>query len=248
LNFASRAAPNLYPWSGYTRPTRGAPAHVLARLTTASNQPVTFDDLLVVHTEKLHLLIVDASLRDYHHIHPAPTSAPGELAFDFTPAHGGRYRVFADFTPRATGRALYAGADLEVEDGGLALEAPTQAAADEVLEAEQTGLRFRLVPGQKPVRINQSNTLELAISRTDGGPVALQEVMGAPAHLVAFDRARTGFAHLHPTAVAGKAASTPAPRLEFSLNLGDPGMYRIWAQVKIDGRELFAPFDLRVQP
>ena len=34
--------------------------------------------------------------------------------------------------------------------------------------------------------------------------------------------------------------------LQFSFSLESPGPYRIWAQVKIDGREIFVPYDLNV--
>jgi len=63
-------------------------------------------------------LIADPTLTDYQHVHPEPTHAPGEWTFQFTPRFGGTYRIFADFTPVATNRSLYANADLVV--GGAA--------------------------------------------------------------------------------------------------------------------------------
>jgi hypothetical protein len=57
-------------------------------------------------------------LTEYQHVHPEPTRRPGECRFLFTPRLGGRYRFFADFTPVATARSLYANADLVVEGPG----------------------------------------------------------------------------------------------------------------------------------
>jgi hypothetical protein len=254
----------------------GEAAHFTAKLTSSSGKPVTTDDLLVVHTEKLHLLIVDASLDDYQHIHPRPTGVPGEFSFDFAPRRSGAYRVFADFTPRATGRALYAGAALRVEPAADGREsAGASTAAPELAHVESTqatldGFRFTLGLSKHPLRINDGAELTFSVARLDGGgPVVLEEIMGAYAHLVAFDEKCTGFAHLHPTAPAGTPASAfaatqgsasasalaqtappsppDAPQL-FALKLTDPGFYRVWAQVKIAGRERFVPFGLRVEP
>jgi len=41
-------------------------------------------------------------------VHPEPGRRPGEWTFRFHPRFGGLYRIFADFTPVATNRGLYA--------------------------------------------------------------------------------------------------------------------------------------------
>lgn len=224
----------------------GAAARLTVALTSASGKPVTEADLLVVHTQKLHLLVIDPALEDYQHLHPVATTVAGEYAVEFTPRRAGEYRVFADFTPRPTGRALYAGARLEVaatgDAGATAVSRPT----DETREVVVDGFRFALALDREPPRINELAELRLSVLRPDGAPAALDEIMGARAHVVAFDLGRTGFAHLHPMPAAG-GESAGAP-LRFQLSLADPGTYRLWAQVKIDGRERFAPFTLSVRP
>lgn len=321
----------------------GETGRLTVRLTASSGKPVTDADLLVVHTRKLHLLLVDPSLDDYQHLHPEITSVPGEYSVDFTPRRPGEYRAFADFTPRATGRALYAGARLSVapsRSGGAhdADESPQMAAAssgitdeadpaaqplairsggahdaefdsrlasirsgggndaginspptiaspvasasspsetigktprpaqlppdvgsdkpvtsasgqaaaiDETRTSVVDGYQFVLSLDRDPPRINEISELRLEVLGADGSPAQLEEIMGAHAHVVAFDRARTGFAHLHPIADPSIGADH---RLRFQLHLTDPGTYRLWAQVKITGRELFAPFTVTVRP
>ena len=95
-------------------PTAGREVQVTVRMTTANNKLIAPEDLVVMHTRKLHLLIADPSLTDYQHLHPEPTRVPGEWSFTFTPKLGGIYRIFADFTPAATNRSLYANVDLVV--------------------------------------------------------------------------------------------------------------------------------------
>ena len=66
------------------------------------DQPVTLNDLKEAHTQKVHLLIVDDSLTDYHHIHPEATKEPGVYQFEWTPKAKGSYKRWADLVPVAT--------------------------------------------------------------------------------------------------------------------------------------------------
>ena len=70
--------------------------------------------------------------------------------------------------------------------------------------------------------------------------------MGTLAHLVAFDPTRSGVAHLHPT-LTGQERNPTQPQLAFLINFVQPGQYRVWAQVKIDNRERYVPFDVDVR-
>ncbi len=217
-------------------------ARMTVKLATATGKPIAPEDLLVAHTRKLHLLIVDSELQDYQHAHPEPGAKPGEWTFDFTPRASGLYRIFADFTPAATGRGLYASADLQVGAGGLET-APSTSAAGESWTAEVEGCRLRLASGSGVVTAGKPTDLVFSLSRADGGEVRLQPVMGAYAHLVAFDRNRSGFAHLHPNETdLAKPPDAREPRLTFKVTIPRAGRYVVWAQVNVEGRELFAPF------
>jgi hypothetical protein len=292
----------------------GQNARVVVTLATASGKPIAPPDLLVVHTRKLHLLLVDPTLEDYQHVHPEPGARAGEWVFAFTPQRAGVYRVFADFTPAATARSLYASADLEIgaapveaalrrdsdastsdfetsmhdsENGGRRSVAAVGDAGGQVFNgrggdgappitaenktavlpvAENRGVKpllqpqptatftqrrgdfvFTLTPAELPLRAGRPAELAFTITRADGGAVPLAPVMDAYAHLVAFDEARSGFAHLHPD--ESELAQSPdarAPRLTFKITIPRAGRYVIWAQVNLDGAETFAPFWLEV--
>ena len=227
-------------------------------LMTSTGKPIAPVDLLEAHTRKLHLLIVDPTLRDYQHVHPEPGAQPGEWEFTLTPRLAGTYRVFADFTPAVTGRGLYASADVEVERD---LQARSERVGDAALHPGNTGViytawaaqvdgcQFHLKPAAEPIRAGQVTDLSFTVTRADGRPAALEMVMGAYAHLVAFDSGRNGFAHLHPYPGTFTEPSAPAPaRLAFKVTIPQPGPYVIWAQVKVAGREIFAPFWFDVVP
>ncbi len=86
-----------------------------------------------------------------------------------------------------------------------------------------------------------------------GGDVPMTLVMDAYAHLVAFDAARSGFAHLHPRGekpgnYAVAAPDAREPKLFFDLTIPKPGRYVVWAQVNLAGGERFLAYALDVQP
>lgn len=218
----------------------GRAAHGVVMLKTASGKPIEPEDLLVAHTRKLHLLLVDPTLADYQHLHPEPGSQRGEWALTWTPRLSGTYRVFADFTPAATARGLYASAEAEVAKGQGSAPTSTQ-------EEARKPYIFALTPAVTPLKAGQPADLKFTIIRRDSGAVPMQPVMGAFAHLVAFDEARSGFAHLHPmeTDLLQQPNAT-RPELNFKITIPQPGRYVIWAQVNLGGQELFAPFEFQV--
>ncbi len=255
-------------------------------LKTASGKPIGPRDLLVVHTKLLHLLITDPSLTDYQHVHPVPGRRAGEWNFRFTPRFSGVYRIFADFTPAATARGLYANTDLTVQPAGregqlAAGPADRRSAAGAALRrdpvagaatlapdrggktflretggapgtassrsgigiVEQAGYRFELRARQWPIRVRAPEDLKLTVARVAGGPVPMEPVMGAFAHLVAFDQARSGFAHLHPLqSDLTQRLDALRPTLDFKLMLPQRGRYVIWAQLNLGGDQTFVPF------
>lgn len=223
----------------------GREVEASAVLKTAEGKLIEPVDLLVAHTRKLHLMIVDPTLTDYQHVHPEPGPGKGEWSFRFTPRHAGLYRIFADFTPAATARGLYASADLTI--GG---QAPVAAPPlPNLWTASVEGYTFRLTPAEQPIVARRVADLKLSVTKDDGGAVNLQPVMDAFAHLVAFNDARTGFAHLHPKETdLSQPPDAHRPTLTFRVSIPDSGRYVIWAQVNVGGRELFAPFWFDVAP
>lgn len=218
------------------------PMQVTLHLRTTTGKPVGPNDLLVTHTQRLHLMAVDPSLRDYQHVHPVPGLTPGEWDLRLTPQRAGLYRLFADFTPAATGTALYALASFTVT--GVPDHPP--AADNAVYEAD--GLSFVLTP-REAFRAGDVVNLTLAVRSTGARrPVKLDPVMGAFAHLVAFDEARTGFAHIHPLETDLNTPLDPfEPRLTFKVLIRQAGRYVIWSEVDSGGSLRFAPFWFEVK-
>ena len=225
----------------FTKLNVGERAKFSIMFRTSRGKPIYPWELGIFHTEKIHLLIIDPSLGDYHHIHPKPLVKGGQFGFELTPEKTGTYKIFAELVPLASQSLVIGEAEFEVS-GALG-----KALLRRGLSAEVGDYRFQLdFPGGSPPILKQPSSVSLRITRGDEtGPIVLEEIMGAYAHLVAFDQHRRGFAHMHPLD-AGSGFGTSETSFNFSLNTDLAGYYRVWAQVKIEGRELFVPFDLVV--
>ena len=62
----------------------GRKAKAFLTLTHLDRKPVFSTDLIEMHTRKVHLLLIDSGLTDYHHEHPVPTLNPGEFFGDIS--------------------------------------------------------------------------------------------------------------------------------------------------------------------
>jgi hypothetical protein len=68
--------------------------------------------------------------------------------------------------------------------------------------------------------------------------------MDAYAHLVGFEDSLSGFAHMHPLTVDPSIGETA--EMEFIFHPTRTGNFRIWVQVRAEGRDVFRPFDVQV--
>lgn len=245
----------------------GQRSEVKIRLTTRSGVPVVFRDLMVMHAQPIHLLIVDSTLEDYHHEHPLPAEfsqtpsdydpargdmcgpAPrgsGEYSFSFTPRTSGPYRIFADVVPVASGIQEYIPTDLQ---GSTA--AGSVADKSDRFEATAGGMTFKLAfmdqRGTRP-KARQTHAMQIRVTGNDGQPMRqLEPFMNVFAHLVGFYDDGKTVIHLHPEGgdILRKDVRG-GPFLNFRLHPPKAGFIRLYCQVQRDGKSLFAPFNVNV--
>jgi hypothetical protein len=225
----------------------GREAKVTITIHRNDGRPVTFDDLLVVHTRRIHMLIVDTSLGDYHHEHPAPTKTPGEYEFSFTPRRPGPYRLWADVVPGWSSLQEYLIADLKAEKPGEPL-----ADRESTRKVTVEGLTYDLAfyPSQKPLRVGDSVIGRITVTGADGKPfLGLEPIMGAFAHLVGFNEDYRTVVHIHP--MGGDVTSPEqrgGPTFQFKFYPPAAGYTRLYCQVNIGGQSKFAGFGVNVLP
>jgi hypothetical protein len=206
---------------------------------------VTLDQLEVAHTEKIHLLVIDQSLTDYHHLHPVAGDQPGEFRFDFAPRFGGTYHIWADLVPKATGKQEYSKTTLKV-DG-----TPATPSAAVNTTAEVDGYRFELkAENDAPLQAGKSTIVKVRVTGPDGREFSsLEPVMGAFAHMVAFPADLASVTHVHPMGAEPKTATERGgPDLSFHVEADKPGYQKFFLQTQIGGKDKFAAFGLKVEP
>jgi hypothetical protein len=210
-----------------------------------TGEPVQLSDLEEAHTRKIHLLISDNTETDYHHEHPEPV-ADGEYAFSFTPQRPDTYRVWADLMPVRTRVQQYSVADIPSNTPRRAQLAQEES---ENRHAEIDGYKFDLSFEKEPIRERETVAGKLRVVQPDGQPCKnLGVVMGAFGHFVGFCDDAATVLHLHPT---GLLASDPeakgGPELPFYFRANKVGLVRLFAQVRINGKDFFPRFVMRVQ-
>ncbi len=229
-------------------PVVGQPTQFTLMLRTTTGRAIDYENIAVTHTERLHALVVDASMDDYQHIHPEPMGPPGHFRFELTPERAGDYQVYLDFIPLTNSRRtlLAAGFSVLEADPAESQVRPPQMRGKQLL-ARAGDYTFELALSHETLQAGEPFEMELSLKDSAKPASQFELVMGAYAHLVAFDPARVGFAHLHPMNPIVEGQDPSWPDMRFQLELDRPGQYRVWAQVQVGGEELFLPFDLHLE-
>ncbi|HWM24684.1 MAG TPA: heavy metal-binding domain-containing protein [Chthoniobacterales bacterium] len=225
--------------------TAGKSVSTVIRLTGADGKPLSLEQLEVAHTEKIHLLVIDQSLTDYHHLHPVAGDQPGEYRFEFAPRFGGAYHIWADLVPKASGKQEYSKTTLKV-DGP-----PASSNTSVNTTAEVDGYRFDLkTENDAPLQAGKETVVKVKVTGPDGREFSkLEPVMGAFAHMVAFPADLASVTHVHPMGAEPKTATERGgPELSFHVQSDKAGYHKFFLQTQIDGKDKFAAFGLKVEP
>lgn len=219
----------------------GDKAEVIMQFKKQNGSLILLNDLKEVHTKKIHLLIIDSSLTDYHHVHPTVATNSGEFQFSFIPKKPGFYRVWADITPVTTDQEEYLISDLAAETKG---EPITDRKPNFVAKVDD--LTLNLSFDKNPLKVGQPALGKLKIVNDKGEVFSqLEPVMGAYAHLVGFSEDYQTIAHIHPMGTEPtKATDRGTGELTFHLVPKKPGLIRLFAQIRIKGEDKFAAFTL----
>jgi hypothetical protein len=183
-----------------------------------ANTPLGLEAFREVHTARIHMLVVDPTLSDYHHVHPKPTSVLGEYQFTFVPKKAG-YRIWTDVTPQESGKQEYVQADLGImPTGKVTIDKRENSTAN------VSGYKFVLTLDSTP-EAGKPLMASISISTGDGKPFnELEPVMGAFAHMVGFGEDYTSILHIHPMGKEPESTTERGgPLLQFHLKPENKG-------------------------
>jgi len=217
-----------------------APAGDRLMLATVTGKPVGPRDVAPTDGFPLRLFLVNRALTRFYAAEPVPADRPGEWRLGFDRRTPEALRIFADLTPAALGREIYASADLPALGTPLAAPAPAAPPA--------AGWRFQLTSAPERLSALQAALLTLSAERADGAPAVLTPTGGYRAHLVAFDQACTGMAHLRSVETTPSPPGRPRAQASFEVTFPDSGPYVLWAQLELNGRPVLERFTREVTP
>ena len=210
---------------------------------TKNNAPVSLAALEERHTQKIHLLVVDESMVDYHHLHPVAGGEAGTYSFSFMPHTAHNYMLYADVKPIAGDAQMIA---VKLKGAApCANDCLDKSATDRATVGDVTA---QVVFESKTVKSGSPVNAEVTLTGADGKPLAdLEPVMGAYGHIVGFYEGFKAVAHMHPMgAEPEKAEDRGASPVKFMLHPDHPGYLKYFVQVRRGGKDVFLPFGVEI--
>jgi hypothetical protein len=224
LGDGTRATVAGYTMDAVRLPGATATGEVSFRILDRSGTPLTA--YTPEQTKLLHLYVVRDDLAQFRHVHPE-LGSDGTWRGRVDLGVPGRWRVVAEFIPEGAERPVVLGTTLRVAGAWKPEPVPEGDAAgtsdDGVV---QVGL---LGAGE----VGTNGRLRVAITSTDGEPLALGSYLGATAHLTGFAVGTRGFVHVHP--LGAPEVTDDGTVLTFHTTFEQPGSYRMFVQVRVDG-------------
>jgi hypothetical protein len=207
----------------HVTPTSDKIGRVSFRIVDAQERPLT--RYIADQTQRLHLYVVRDDLAVFRHLHPT-MAANGTWSGRVDLGDPGRYRVVTEFIPRSH-------TDLTPVVLAQQIAVPGRWKAEPVPDNTTGTDGVVQVSAPTSIPTGFDRQLDLVVSDGDGGVVNLGTYLGAYAHLTAFDVATGAFVHAHPLGepTAGPKGST----LQFHVTVREPGQYRFFVQVRVDG-------------
>jgi hypothetical protein len=210
------------------------------------------NSLLPDHGHIMHLFVVrEPALDRIAHLHPA-LDADGRFVQDLPALPAGHYRLFADVVTKS-GYPVTGVGELDLADLPCGAPAGDDSTWDGTPNPHITWAHGAVKAGVgEPIRIHVTD---------DAGKLAtLEPYMMMAGHAMVVKRDFSVFAHLHPSGtipmpslmLAGNMAGmTMEGKLggdvAFPYGFPSPGSYRVFVQVKRDGRIETAAFDVNVE-
>ena len=213
------------------------------RLRDAKGAGVGSLQLIETHTRRLHALLIDPLLEDYHHEHPITSGRPGDFVFVFTPRKTGNYLMWLDVTPLATGRS-------EAPQAVIGTASPTLVFPSRVtqMQSKVDGWQFDLSFDRKKVIAGQPVNARLRVLDAQGRPCfALEPLMGAFAHIVGFMDDRNTVIHVHSHGEPSHELSRSGPEVPFRFIAPKSGFLKFFVQTQVNGTVMLAKFGFPVE-
>lgn len=216
------------------------------KIKEKENEQVPLD---VHHEKKIHLIIVSNDLSYFEHIHPefnangsydikvlpkgaAFTKGKNETSFE----NGGDYIAFADYNPSGANHQLE---KINFSVTGKAKPAVSYSKGNLVSNID--GYKVELVPDEGKFLSGKGIHFDGKLSE-NGKKIdanALENYLGAKAHMVVIGADDKSYLHVHPEVENGN--------FHLHTTFDKPGIYRGWLQFQTNGKVHTADFTIKVE-
>lgn len=205
-------------------PGADRPGEVSFRITDATGKALT--NYQPEQTKLLHLYVVRDDLAQFRHVHPT-LGDDGTWRGRVDLGTPGRWRVVAEFIPEGGDRPVVLGTVLRVPGSWRAEPVPE---GPEAATGDDGVVRARLLDQGE---VGSNGRVRIAVTTPDGEPLQLGSYLGATAHLTGFAVGNRGFVHVHP--LGAPEVTDDGTVLTFHTAFTQPGQYRMFVQVRVDG-------------
>lgn len=205
----------------------GKIAYAFQLIDTKTKKLLTDESLYEIHEKKLHMLVYDAALKEFHHVHPDYKNNQWEVELSI-PVDG-KYWVWAQggIDAEADSEEFSAVTELKITNGTAAWKTPP------VLTDIREGVsgNSKVTMDNKTLSAGKTALLNLKFTRTDGTQPQISQYLGAFAHIVTVPDDGDDLLHVHPM-------NSAKPDMGMMhITFPRKGAYRIWVQF-IDGNDL----------
>ena len=221
--------------------------------------------LVADHGKLMHLFLIKQDyMQAFAHLHPTKTESDMFEA-PLPPLPEGSYSVYAEVTHESGfARTLVSTVNLPPP-----ASFPPRADPDDSWWPEMSaGIKIRQL-NSGPFVSREEVVLRFDALGADGQPALLEPYMGMWSHAAVRAADGSVFTHLHPSGTISMTAQElfarrergedlkkpidvmcgrPERELLFPYSFPKPGAYRMWVQVKSNGRVITKPFDIQVVP
>jgi hypothetical protein len=224
------------------------------------------------HGKRMHLFLVRDDGHAFAHLHPR---SDDDESFEaaLPPVPEGRYRLFADvvredgLAETLAGEVALGPARAGPRPGPVDPDDSwhTGAAGDGAIRTLDDGSTLAWETDSRALSSGVLTSLRFAAAAPDGSPARLEPYMGMLGHAAILREDASVFVHVHPSGTVAMASQEafarrvgagspmdhgahgrPAGGVSFPYSFPRPGRYRIWVQVKREGRVLTGRFDVDV--
>ncbi|MBM7603739.1 hypothetical protein JOC75_001712 [Metabacillus crassostreae] len=200
--------------------------HIMITLKDFLGNPLK--NLEINHEKLMHLIVVDEHLDQYYHLHPEEIAA-GQFKVK-SQLNEGHYKAFVDIKL----------GDLAYKVDPIPFKVGNPSTIEHNHPSLEVDKNLEKTVDENSVKLSATDLVvgEPVTLSFDVHGVELEPYLGAMGHVVILDEKAQEYLHVHP-----QNENEPVFETEFS----DAGIYKIWAEFKVNGKVTAFPFVVEVK-